>query len=682
MLVSAIGVALIGECRCYLLRESGEITPPLEESMRGFRQGRMKESLILGALLLIAPHSMLAGTSTEQSEPTETHAMPPDSSLGIAIACTDARTGGAFAFQAKRVLLSGVIDTSWTPDAGRLCLGASEGTRPQIVPDGAGGAFVGWVEARQAEPDIYLQRFTSEGSVASGWPVGGLAICEAPYSQYHLEVTSDGAGGVYLAWEDYRRGSDGDIYVARVSSDGELQSGWPAGGLAVCAAEGEQSLPKIATDASGGAFVAWQDRRTGVLELYLQHLSASGAAVGGWEQGGTRLAVASPPALEPILVADSLGTPVLIWTHQGDESTYDLLAAAISTFLPGVAETPPLMTLSQGATEYSAVVAQKTGAHGVIAGWGEWRSGSPSVRAQLLNLSGGLASSWSSGGVSVYEGAIGRGALTLLSDGVVGTFVGWEDYRNGDESDLYLQRLTGAGAIAEGWPVEGFGVCSGSGAQSGLALAADNDGVLATWARSEVPGGAGYLRAMELLSMPAPKLRIALARPHHAKIVWRSREGAGASFTAYRRLEEGEWEQLWTLSTNDSADLVLDDRTIPDGAKAEYRLAIQNSEAEVFFPPVSLEIPHAPTVLTLHAARGRGSEHSILVTFALPNGPPPIMDLLDVMGRRVANRRFDGLEPGEQSVSFNLPPHILSGVYFLRLIQGNERRNAKVIYVR
>ena len=58
-------------------------------------------------------------------------------------------------------------------------------------------------------------------------------------------VLADGAGGAFVAWNDSR--SDlGDVFVQHVLPDG-THPGWPANGVPVCSAPGMQSLARIAS---------------------------------------------------------------------------------------------------------------------------------------------------------------------------------------------------------------------------------------------------------------------------------------------------------------------------------------------------------------------------------------------------------------------------------------------------
>ena len=51
-------------------------------------------------------------------------------------------------------------------------------------------------------------------------------------------------------------------------------------GLPLCTAADNQQVPTIAADGAGGAFVTWQDRRSGSNDdIYLQHLNGSGQAL-------------------------------------------------------------------------------------------------------------------------------------------------------------------------------------------------------------------------------------------------------------------------------------------------------------------------------------------------------------------------------------------------------------------
>src|SRR5262249_14523017 len=157
-----------------------------------------------------------------------------------------------------------------------------------IVADGAGGAIIAWQDKRSSALErTFAQHLLGNGAVAPGWPLEGLALSPAGSeagirraANYdtslvrYSSIASDGAGGAFFAWTQRSGGTGvGDIYLQRVTDDGSIGSGWPIGGLALCAASDDQSLPTIAADGASGAFIAWQDRRSGTdYDVYAQHV--------------------------------------------------------------------------------------------------------------------------------------------------------------------------------------------------------------------------------------------------------------------------------------------------------------------------------------------------------------------------------------------------------------------------
>ena len=123
---------------------------------------------------------------------------------------------------------------------------------PTITSDGAGGAIVTWEDSRSGNYDIYAQRVNASGAVQ--WTADGVALCTATGSQWAPTITSDGAGGAIVTWQDYRSGNY-DIYAQRVNASGAVQ--WTADGVALCTATGYQGAPTITSDGAGGAIVTW-----------------------------------------------------------------------------------------------------------------------------------------------------------------------------------------------------------------------------------------------------------------------------------------------------------------------------------------------------------------------------------------------------------------------------------------
>jgi hypothetical protein len=109
---------------------------------------------------------------------------------------------------------------------------------------------------------------------------------------------------------------------------------------------------------------------------------------------------------------------------------------------------------------------------------------------------------WPPGGIAICQACNASRGL-IVADGAGGAFIAWDDVRNGND-DVYVQRITGAGEIAPGWPVDGLAVCTNPSSQFvGLPAADGLGGVLVAWSdlRNAVPGGTnGDIYAQRILA--------------------------------------------------------------------------------------------------------------------------------------------------------------------------------------
>jgi hypothetical protein len=131
------------------------------------------------------------------------------------------------------------------------------------------------MDARTLVYDIYVQRVDSVG--VAQWTANGVAVCVESGHQYGPYMIPDGAGGAIMNWIDYRT-AVADIYSQRVDSSGVGL--WGTDGMAVCTAADGQLEPVICSDGVDGAIVAWYDQRTGEYDIYAQRLGAYGQTGG------------------------------------------------------------------------------------------------------------------------------------------------------------------------------------------------------------------------------------------------------------------------------------------------------------------------------------------------------------------------------------------------------------------
>src|ERR1700674_707166 len=145
--------------------------------------------------------------------------------------------------------------------------GESTETPPGIdlVDDGAGGVYVLWEQRFPVE--ILSQHLNANGSPT--WAAGGILVTN-PWTGYQASprAVSDGTGGVIVVWVDGRAGfcdpsfqASCDIYGQRLGPTGALL--WGPTGKPICTAANNQGLGGMAvlSDGSGGILVAFQDDR-------------------------------------------------------------------------------------------------------------------------------------------------------------------------------------------------------------------------------------------------------------------------------------------------------------------------------------------------------------------------------------------------------------------------------------
>src|SRR5262249_54451350 len=183
-----------------------------------------------------------------------------------------------------------------------LCTAATYQSRPAITTDGAGGAIVTWQDGRLG--GVYAQHVTATGAVDPFWPLDGRALTSiVPYG-FVPKAISDGSGGAIVTWYD-ERGVDfsNHVYAQHVLVSGAIDPSWPQDGLALCTQPSDS--PTIVGDGSGGAIVTWSDGRNSLnADIYAQHILPSGAVDPAWPIDGQALCTNPKHQFFPLLVSD------------------------------------------------------------------------------------------------------------------------------------------------------------------------------------------------------------------------------------------------------------------------------------------------------------------------------------------------------------------------------------------
>jgi hypothetical protein len=132
-----------------------------------------------------------------------------------------------------------------------------QGAPASILGDGGTGAFV--VETGRARsasrPGVCCRTVRSRPD----WPANGITIAQNQNATEPVSLLPTSNGFLAL-WAD--RSADLNLHAAAWMSNGALAPGWPAGGVSVCAAAGDQRNVVLLHSPTDGAFVVGRIRAT------------------------------------------------------------------------------------------------------------------------------------------------------------------------------------------------------------------------------------------------------------------------------------------------------------------------------------------------------------------------------------------------------------------------------------
>lgn len=422
--------------------------------------------------------------------------MVPDGRGGAIMVWQDYRMGSYSDLFAQRVDKYG--RPLWTAGGVSVCMADSNQTNHKVVSDGAGGAIIVWADNRKGStnPDIYAQRVDSSGNAV--WTANGVAVCDTISYQLTPAIAPDEAGGAIIAWIDFRKGNY-NIFAQRVLKNGFLY--WARNGVAVCDTIGEQSAPVMASNKYSGAYIAWQDYRSGTnFDIYAQMIQGNGTML--WTRNGKAICDTVGHQTKPAIAAVPDGFDSYItWQDYRSGTNYDVYIQKADYFgsigsaywikngrrcssndgnelnpviiCPGESLYVAYETNGNGRsmieidhfTDVSSVFAWYAdllgtnnnyapklavdGAGGVVATWHSTDpvTGNSDIYAYRYNWAAYYLSWPFSGmyyGHLVCSAAGNQTYPAICSDEIEGAIVAWQDTRNGaTNADIYAQRLDG-----------------------------------------------------------------------------------------------------------------------------------------------------------------------------------------------------------------------------------------------
>jgi hypothetical protein len=381
-------------------------------------------------------------------------------------------------------------NTVWSPYAAPVCTETGDQYADAIILDGQGGVVTTWSDVRSAvDYDVYAQRLDANGSAL--WTFNGAAVCLETNNQQSPRAVLDGAGGVIVAWQDRRTGVE-DVYAQRL----DLATGnvlWPSGGVAVCTAANIQDYIELVADGAGGAIVTWHDRRDlADDDIYAQRMSVGGTPL--WTPDGVLVCVSSSGQTDPKIIPADNGGALVVWRDFRSLSHWDLYAQKIDSLgaRQWSVDGEPVCVVPGNQWLHSIV---PDDSNGVIVTWEDNRiSAYTDIYVQRLNTSG--AREWAPGGVAVCLADSEQAYPKAAADGSGGVIVTWHDLRGGVNENVYAQKLNANGVPQ--WTLDGVAVCTAADRDYRPEIASDGSGgAIITWNDYRGAASLAYAQAID-----------------------------------------------------------------------------------------------------------------------------------------------------------------------------------------
>ena len=395
-----------------------------------------------------------------------------------------------------------------------------------IAADPAGNIVIGWDGKNGVTEDIFTQRLSTAGTKLWPTPIQ-INDDSGAAGQINVDIAADTNGNLFLTWQD-NRSADSDIYLQKLDAAGTKQ--WSAD-VRANSDQGTsgQSSPAIAIDTEGDIVVVWEDRRSGILDIYAQKFDPAGnrlwpadVRVNTDRDGFSQFASQS----KPDVTVDPNNIIIVVWQDYRLVNP-DIYAQKLDTTGSKIWATDMLVNDSTDQAQYDPTVGVDGVGNAVVA-WRDSRGGWD-IYAQSLDSLGsrrwpldvrvnsdvgsaeqsdpaiGVAASgtavivWhdlrtkvavyaqslASDGTKRWVGDVQVNSNTMSAqqwvpslalDSAGNAIIAWDDYTSGYR--IYAQKLTPSGS--KQWPIDvQVAADTGSTGQWTPALAVSNDGSIA-----------------------------------------------------------------------------------------------------------------------------------------------------------------------------------------------------------
>ncbi len=358
-----------------------------------------------------------------------------DSTGGAIVVWGDTRNGSQDSF-AQQVDANG--KKLWQENGVSVCTEPTLQDDFSAIADGNGGVIVVWEDWRSGNQDIYTQKISADGKPI--WNQNGIPVYDGKGDQYDPTLVSDGEGGAIFVWWDIST-PDWDILAQRIDSRGNAVWKTP---IPVCTAKGNQGGPTIVSDGKGGVFCVWPDYRNDpniltTAQLYAQHIDANGKAL--WQKDGIPICNVKANQQQQECISDGKGGFIVVWWDDRDIFA-DIYAQRVNVKGKLLWNKTGVHVCTAGGVQQNPKLVSD-GAEGAIIYWLDYRqdfgnSTEDAIYTQRIDANG--LPLWQENGIPVCDAEKQQISPMAIAAGNGSAIVVWSDAR-GKDHDIYIHKV-------------------------------------------------------------------------------------------------------------------------------------------------------------------------------------------------------------------------------------------------
>ena len=423
-----------------------------------------------------------------------------------------------------------------------VCTASGDQLTPVVVSDGVGGCIVAWHDLRPtvAAGGVCFAQRMNASSVSQWTPNGVQLSTTGDFSNPAPAIASDAAGGAFVAY-----GGDSSAPRAQwVNAAGVPQ--WGADGVQLTTEPFTRDAAIVRdVNGAGGVIVVWRQDNgaNGLPDIYAQKVNSAGVIQ--WGPTGVAVTMTSMNSETlPALISDGAGGAIITFLGTNGCRVQRLDSS-------GVSQWPNTALSSLSNNRRPAIVTDGSGG-AVVA----WAAGNTGIFVQRVTSLGERL--WPPNNAGVQLCTAGN-QCAMIPDGAGGATVTWQDFRSNTNYNIYAQRVDGAGATQ--WLGDGVEVCFFQDDQLAPMIVSDGGtGAIITWYDQRLisTGDDIYVQRIDAsgTSQWTPNGLALCTAPDDQRDPTIAADGSGGAFVTWQDRRNGTNDDIYIRHLNGSGQPV------------------------------------------------------------------------------------------------------------------------------